>query len=246
MLRDAWRLSAGTLTALPWRAPLRVGRPEARWAMLLGPLAVLPLGVMVAALGLLGTQLRLPPAAVALLAVGCLALATRCLHWDGLADVADGLTASYDRERSLAVMKTGTSGPAGVVAIVLVVGLQVAGLTPLLTTTHGCLTAGVAVCLSRAALAVACARLVPSARPDGLGAVVVGTVPLTAVVVLWVVAAAVAFLVDGPRAAITTGIAFVLVALLVWRCVRRFGGATGDVLGAAVELCLAVLVVGFG
>ena len=44
---------------------------------------------------------------------------TGALHLDGLADLADGLTSGHDRERSLAVMRRGDTGPAGAAAIVL-------------------------------------------------------------------------------------------------------------------------------
>lgn len=243
-MRDAWRLAAGTLTALPWPAPRHVDRRVAGWAMLLGPVAVVPLGILVGAVGWLGQRASLPPLAVAVIAVAGLALGTRCLHWDGLADVADGLTASYDRERSLAVMRTGTSGPAGVVTVVLVALLQVAGLIPLLATDRGCLAAGLAVCVSRAALAVACVRPVPSARPDGLGATVARTVPVPAAVLWWVAGAAAlwAVLADW-RGAVAAAVALAVVVAVLWRAVHRLGGMTGDVLGACVELALAALLV---
>ena len=32
--------------------------------------------------------------------------------------------------------------------------------------------------------------------------------------------------------------------LLVWRCVRRLGGVTGDVMGAGIEIALTIMLVG--
>ena len=61
--------------------------------------------------------MTLPTLVTGVLAVAVLALGSRALHLDGLSDTVDGLTASYDRERSLAVMRTGTSGPAGTAAL---------------------------------------------------------------------------------------------------------------------------------
>lgn len=218
--------------------------------MLLAPLAVLPLGVLTAVVVLLGREIGLPPLATGLLAVGALALGTRVLHWDGLSDVADGLTASYDRERSLAVMRTGTSGPAGTLAVVLVVGLQAVGLGALSLTVDpvtGALLAGATVLVSRCALATACARPVPSARPEGLGATVAGTVPVWAAAVSWVAGGALlAGLLaaaggDPLRAVVGVVVAVAVVLVLLRRCTRRLGGVTGDVLGASVELSLAVL-----
>ena len=223
-MRDAWRLATGTLTALPVQPPTRVDRRTARTAMLLAPVAVLPLGALVALLLWLGGLASLPPLAVAFVAVGALAAGSRALHWDGLSDVADGLTASYDRERSLAVMKTGTSGPAGVTATVVVAGTQAAALTAYADSLALALLAGGLVCLSRCALWIACCTRVPAARPDGLGVTYTRTVPVPVAAL------------GGLLLSVTGGL---VVVALVRRATTRFGGVTGDVLGAAVELALA-------
>ena len=47
MLLDAWRLALGTLTAIPVAPPALVDRRRAGMAMVLAPLAVLPLAVAV-------------------------------------------------------------------------------------------------------------------------------------------------------------------------------------------------------
>ena len=217
----SWRLAVGTLTALPVGAVGAVDRRAARRAMLLAPLAVLPLGLLVVAVLAGGRALELPPLATGFLAVGALAAGSRALHWDGLSDTVDGLTASYDAERSLAVMRTGTSGPAGVLATVVVAGVQAASLGAL---TGDVLVAGVLVCLSRCALWIVCCTRVPAARPGGLGAGFTGTVPVPVAAL------------GGLLLSVTGGL---VVLLLVRRTVRRLGGVTGDVMGAAVELALA-------
>ena len=99
-----------------------------------------------------------------------LVLGTRAFHVDGLSDTADGLTASYDRERSLEVMHSGTSGPAGGVAVLLVLGVQARRSRSLSAVPAGPVLVGVLVCVSRCALVLTCVRGVPAARPDGLGA----------------------------------------------------------------------------
>lgn len=238
MLLDAWRLALGTLTALPVRPPRVVDPARARLAMVLAPVAVLPLGIAVVAVVLLGEELRVSPLVVALLAIGVVVLGNRGFHLDGLSDVADGLAASYDRERSLAVMKSGTSGPAGVVAVFLVLGLQVAGLAG-----TSAVLAGAAVCLSRAALVVCCLRFVPPARADGIGRSFTQTVPPVLALGVWLVVAVLLALAGGWRGALAAAVALLVVAVLVWRAVRRFGGVTGDVFGASVELALAAMLV---
>jgi adenosylcobinamide-GDP ribazoletransferase len=252
MLRDAWRLSIGTLTAVPVAPPAIVDRRRAGLAMVLAPVTVVPFGATVAIIGYAGARAGLPHLVVALVAIGALVLGNRAFHIDGLADTVDGFAASYGRERALAVMKTGTCGPAGVVAIVLVIGLQVAGLSSLFATPHHLradVLAGVAVCASRAALALCCTRGVPSARPGGLGDTYTQTVRLPVAAGIWGAAAVLLALLApgaglgwwrGPLAAVC-GVA--VVAVLIARAIRRLGGVTGDVFGAAVELALATLLV---
>lgn len=233
------RLAIGMLTALRVPAVTTVTPGVATGALLLAPLAVLPLGAVVAGVVWGGGELDLPPLAVALVALALLATGSRALHLDGLSDVADGLTSSYDRERSLAVMKSGTAGPAGAAALVLVLGAQaasLAGTEPWL--------AGAAVCASRAALWITCCTLVPPARPDGLGATFTRRVPYPVALAGWAALAVLASLVDPVRGSATVALAAVAVVCLTVHAVRRFGGVTGDVFGAAIEVALAVLLVG--
>lgn len=248
MFLDSWRLAVGTLTAIPVRPPSTVDRRRAAVAMVLAPLAVLPLGLAVAGVVLAGHWLGLPALVTALLAVGALILGNRAFHLDGLSDTVDGLAASYDRERSLQVMKSGTSGPAGVVAVVLVLGLQTAALATLVSPS-GAVLAGVAVCASRAALVLCCARGVPAARADGLGETYTQSVPRLAAALVWIAVAVVLALVGAwaglPwwRGVLAAGMAIAVVVAILTRTVRRFGGVTGDVFGASIELSLAALLV---
>jgi adenosylcobinamide-GDP ribazoletransferase len=224
--------------------------------MLLAPVAALPLALLAAAALLAGDLVGLPPVASAALAVGLLALGTRGLHLDGLADTADGLASSYDRERALSVMRSGDVGPAGVATTVLVLLVQVGCLAALASMSEGAgaarqgwpsaghlvVVAGVAVLLSRAVLPLACARGVPSARPSGLGATVAGSVARTAAAVPMIVVAGIGALLlawaglPWWRAPLAGLAAVVVTAAVVVRCTRRLGGITGDVLGACVEL----------
>ena len=246
ILRDAWLLATGTLTAVRVPPPSRVDRPVAGLAMVLAPVAVLPLGVTAAVLALLGDRLDVPPLATAYVVLLALALGTRAFHWDGLADTADGLTASYSPERSLEVMRTGPVGPAGVVAVVLVAGLQAAALASVVRHDHGWLALGLLVCASRSCLAIACVRGVPAARTEGLGATHIGSVPVVGAIASLVVAVVLVVLAGLALGAVWPVLVGLLLALaavvaLVLRCTRRLGGITGDVLGAAVEVSLAVL-----
>ena len=248
-VRDAWRLAVGTLTALPTAPPSAVTSATAAGAVALAPFALLPLGLGVVLVGVVGSALGLPPLVLGFLAVGLLALGTRVFHWDGLSDTADGLTASYDRERSLQVMKSGTSGPAGVMATVVVAGLQVAGFAALLPSYEGALVAGLVVCLSRLALTLTCRRGVPAARRDGLGQPMAEVVALDMALLGWLAAAAaltaltVVLGFEWWRAPLALALMALVVLALVRRTRQRFGGVTGDVFGAAIELSLATLLI---
>jgi adenosylcobinamide-GDP ribazoletransferase len=247
VLRDGWLLATGTLTAVRVPPPSRVDRAVAGTAMVLAPLAALPLAVAAGLVVWLADLVDLPALATAYVVLLALALGTRAFHWDGLADTADGLTASYSPERSLEVMRTGPVGPAGVVAVVLVSGLQAAGMAAVVRHEHAWWAVALLVCASRSALALSCVRGVPAARTDGLGATHIGAVPVIgAIATLLVAAAAAALAGHALGSAVPTLVGLlvmvaVVVALLV-RCVRRLGGITGDVLGAAVEVSFAVLV----
>jgi adenosylcobinamide-GDP ribazoletransferase len=240
-LADGLRMAVGTLTALPVRPPTRTDRDVARVAMLLAPLAGLVPGLAAAAVaaGALLAGASAPLASA--LAVGTAALATRGLHLDGLADTADGLTASYDRERALDVMRRGNVGPAGAGALVLVLTVQVTALAQAMDG-PGPVAVAVAAVIGRSALVLGCTSGVPAARSGGLGAAVAGSVPKAWSVVglLLVAAAGAAALAPwgapgvAAGAAATVGAAAAAAALLR-RAVARLGGITGDVLGAAVE-----------
>ena len=248
---DGLRLALGTLTTMPVPAPRSLTRPVAARAMLLAPVAAVPLALLTAAVLAAADAARLPSIAAGAVAVGSLALASRGLHLDGLADTADGLASSYDRERALTVMRSGDVGPAGAATTVVVLLVQVAclasvsaapsdgrGITRLATGVV------VAVLLSRCVLPLACGRGVPSARTSGLGATVAGSVPrAVAAVPLLLIAGcggmALAWAgLDWWRAPVAALAAVLVTSAVVVRCTRRLGGITGDVLGACVELSL--------
>ncbi|MER7070807.1 adenosylcobinamide-GDP ribazoletransferase [Terrabacter sp. NPDC000476] len=254
-MRDAWRLALGTFTALPVAMPSHVDRRVLGRAMLLAPLTTAPACLVWAALGAAAVHGWVPSGVAAVLAIIVTALLSRALHLDGLADLADGLTSGHDRERSLAVMRRGDTGPAGAAAMVLVLLLEAACLAGLFTTPAGTALAVVALVASRLACAVCTRDGIPPARDEGLGQGVASTVGrarlIGLVTLVAVLGAVVATWVDSGQTGWRTGVGAALVVLAAVagavatrrRAVRRLGGVTGDVIGAAIEVALSAAAV---
>ncbi|MDQ1653101.1 MAG: adenosylcobinamide-GDP ribazoletransferase [Cryptosporangiaceae bacterium] len=247
-LRDGLRLALTLLTVAPVRSG-RVDRATATVAMAAAPAVGLLIGALSGAVLVALTRIGMPALPSAVAAVALAAGLTRGLHLDGLADTVDGLGSYGGPERALAVMKQPDIGPFGVVAIVLALLGQTAALAAIAYRPAPQVILAVAVALGtgRLAAALACRRGVPAARPEGMGALVAGVVrPVT--VAAWAIGLGLAGAGAGSwpgAAAVALGLG--AAALLVRHTVRRFGGITGDVIGAAIELtstiCLVVLTI---
>jgi adenosylcobinamide-GDP ribazoletransferase len=244
------RLSLTTLTVLPLR-PGPVDRRTGAMAMVWAPAVGLALGAVLAAAARGLTGLGLAPLPAAAVLVVLLALLTRGLHLDGLADTFDALGSYAAADRALAIMKSPEAGPLGLSAIAAVLLVDAAALSALVAR-HGWLLIAAGVAVGRLGITLCCARPIRPARPDGLGALVAGTVPVAGCLAwaLGMIATGGIAGQLGPgsdrpwshwiRAALAVLLAAAVVLLLARQCVRRFGGITGDVLGAACELATAV------
>lgn len=235
--------SAALLTALP--VPARAAT-STRGVLPWAPLVGVVLGGLAAVVAEAGAR-AVSPLVGAVLAVAVLALLTRGLHLDGLADTADGLGPLRGRERALEVMRQSDIGPFGVATLVLTLLLQVACVAALLPQNGGWLALWAAVVAARLVMSRTGLPGVAVAAGSSLGRTVAGTVSaawLAAVATVTLLLAGLAALaVRGPaQAAVLVGAlaAGVLAAeVLHRRALRRLGGTTGDVMGAMGEVATA-------
>jgi adenosylcobinamide-GDP ribazoletransferase len=219
------RSALGFLTVVGGAAP-----PDHRAPAWFGPVGA-ALGLAVGGAWWVAGELW-PPLVAAVLALAVDAALTGMLHFDGLADSADGLLPPLDRGRRLEVMATPEIGAFGVMALALVVLARVAALGAL--EPDPLLVAGLWTA-SRAAMAVALAWLPYARAGGGAASEFRAGSPAPALAALAVGCVVVAWSFDGgwgPGVLVAaSGLAgFGAVVAFAW---RRLGGYTGDVLGAA-------------
>lgn len=244
------RLGAGAALAVsmfsvaPLRAP-RVDRDAAAVAIALVPVVGTLLGALVGALAWGLALLGAPATVIGLLAVGAGVAATRGLHADGLADLADGLGVHGPAEKRLAVMRDPGIGAFAVIWLVVVLGAQAGAVGDLAG--RGGLVAVVAPALAlglgRASFAWCARRGVPAASAEGLGSMVAGSQPWWCAPLWWVALVAAGTAVLGPPAVVAGVLAAVVAAAVAGHARRRLGGVSGDVFGAVGELATTTALV---
>jgi adenosylcobinamide-GDP ribazoletransferase len=249
---EEWWAALGETATFFTRLPFNTGAaPRFRLARRLPTLPVLGLGVGLAAgIDLVIAQwLGAGPILAAFVGLLTALVITGALHEDGLADTADALgPVGASVERRLEILRDSRIGAFGALALIFSVGARVAALAQLAARDAGLalLALAAAHVLSRAAIAWPMGALEP-ARDDGLGA---GTgqptthdVGITLAVgggisILMLIGVSPISALLAP--AVVFGIAWGMAALAR----ERFGGYTGDVLGATQQMAeIAALVV---
>jgi len=236
---DGLRRAFGFLTVYPLRAS-NTWTPETLGSsMVYYPLVGTCIGLALWGLAVLLSMLFPPPIVSVLLLAGSL-LITGGLHIDGLADLIDGLSGSYNREDALRIFKdphVGSMAVAGVVLVLLVKyaclnALSPAALRPALV---------LMTTLSRYAM-VQLACFSPYARPTGgLGEPFVRGIRPEHHIMALLLALCSVLLFSGLRG-VYIGVLIGLGTLGLQVYFRhRLGGITGDVLGATNELSEAVV-----
>jgi len=211
-------------------------------------------GLVGAGIGLVASiPLVLPgaaaPAIAGLLAVALLAVASGALHLDGLADTADALVA-HGPDRAERARRDPAIGAAGGVALVILLGLEVAAIAQLLVS-GGSGFAVLALVFAAAAGRAVAVGIAAGARSKvtrgGLAEGFVGTVAARDAVLAALAPAVVLVvaLVATRSAPLAAGLAggVAIGAVLAVGVVRARGSLDGDGLGAAVELAEAAVLV---
>jgi adenosylcobinamide-GDP ribazoletransferase len=185
-----------------------------------------------------------------------LAVFTGGLHMDGLSDTIDGLSAQGASERKLNAMRDPSAGPLGAASIVFVLLIKYLSIRSLEDLSYFGLfgTLVFMPLMGRWAIVVAMAAGRP-AQSDGLGRVYLGRLGMwrlagAAIVAALCITAVAALLRDyAPSGAywfLFLSVVLVSIAALVLNLAfnRRFGGQSGDTLGASCETAEMIFLLG--
>lgn len=236
------------LTILPVRGATAFDRVTGTRVMASVPFVGLVVGLLLAGLGWLAHLCGVPVLLAATLIVVSLELFNRFMHLDGLADVADGLGSYAPPDRAREILADPHAGLIGIASAVLVLLTLVASIASILS-------AGLAWLLvfipwvGRLQGSVACHRRFSPMRPDGFGALMVGTVATTTVAAWWlaisVTGVAISVFAEVPSAGIflpVSALGMVGVGVVLARhCSTRFGGLNGDTTGFVISVCTALM-----
>ena len=221
------------LTQFPVRLSADPDKEALGKSILFYPVVGLLIGLLLAALNWL--LIDTPPIVASVLILIGWVFITGGLHLDGLADSADAWVGGMgNRERTLAIMKDPNCGPAGVVAIVLLLLLKFVTLYTLLLADAWVIII-LATTLSRAILPLLFLTT-PYVRPNGLGSILAGQMPRRTSIVASVLTALLTPLILGINSLWI--LAAIVVIFLMFRHLiqSRIGGTTGDTAGALVEI----------
>jgi adenosylcobinamide-GDP ribazoletransferase len=182
----------------------------------------------------------LPHGVTAVLLTLVMALLTRGLHLDGLADLADGVGGGFTPERRLEIMKDSRIGTFGAAALILFLALKIVALH-VLVQEHQWHALFLAPMLSRLGMVLGAYRSIYARPEGGLGKSFCEQLSFPQMLA--------ALLITLAGMVLTSPILGALILLSLLACVgalrlasrRWLGGVTGDVLGAINEISEAVL-----
>ena len=233
------------LTILPMgQLPLSEEKELAR-SMVFFPLVGLVIGLLLA-LGYYLLSFLFSKSLVLWLTIGLLALLTRGLHLDGFADTMDGLGSGGTRKKILEVMRDSRIGAFGVISLILLIGAKYFTLDqiPIPSIPYTLILMTV---MGRNTMVLVCYRS-PYARSEGgLAKPFTENLGYREMALSLVSAFGIALLLMGLKGILVfLGICLFSLGYRFF-FIKKLGGVTGDILGAANELaellCLMLLII---
>jgi len=233
------------LTILPIGKGLPQGEKGLARSMAFFPLVGLVIGILLAlAYHLL--SFLMPHSIVLWLTIGFLAFLTGGLHLDGFADTIDGLASIGNREKILEVMRDSRIGAFGVIGLIFLIGAKYLVLDQI---SNSALPYSLILMTitGRSTMVLVCYRSPYARSSEGLGKPFTENLGSYETVVSTATALGIALLLMG-----LTGVSvFLGTSLFGLGCraffIKKLGGVTGDILGAANELaellCLLLLII---
>ena len=195
------------------------------------PLIGLALGALYWLSGILLKD-HLPPLVVGILLVALDAVATGALHFDGLADTADGFGGGKTRDDVLRIMRDHAIGSYGGLALAAVIALKGAAYAALLPHFEWTKAAVLTPALGRWSMLLLAATL-PYARP---GDSVIRAIDRRSMIIGTLLMAMTLAASRSPRAWIAAAGVLAVTIAFGYYCRHRIAGITGDTLGANLEL----------
>jgi len=229
------------LTRLPTPGLNNISQQDIGHSLAWYPLVGLIIGgILVGALELLSNA---PVSLQAALILSLWVLITGALHLDGLADSADAWLGGHgDKEKTLAIMKDPTSGPAAVVILILVLLTKYTAIEAIITNGDWLILL-FAPMLARGMMLLLF-QTTAYVRTGGLGEALahhhshlIGWMLIAALAIacVWVLA------LQGVIILVSSCVIFLFVRHMMK---KRLGGTTGDTAGALIEISEAVILLG--
>jgi adenosylcobinamide-GDP ribazoletransferase len=222
------------LTILPFGQGLPIEGKRLARSMAFFPLVGLVIGLILA-VGYFLLLFLLPKALVLWLTIGLLALLTRGLHLDGLADTMDGLASGGPKEKILEVMRDSRIGAFGVISLIFLIGGEYLALDQISNVSLPSSLILMAV-MGRNSMVLVCFRS-PYPRPgEGLAKPFTENLGYREMALSLAMALGIAFLAVGVKGILVfLGIGLFSLGYRFF-FIKKLGGVTGDVLGGADEL----------
>ncbi|MFQ5455749.1 MAG: adenosylcobinamide-GDP ribazoletransferase [Nitrospirota bacterium] len=181
-----------------------------------------------------------PSSIVDIISILILAVITRGIHLDGFADTIDGIVGGIDKRDALSIMRDGRIGPMAVIGLILLLGLKYLSLynLPVSLKLKGLLLMPMAGRWTMAALA-SVSRY--AREEEGLGRPFTDNAAMNEVITATIIIAVTGIFLFGLKSIFILMFLGLITFLMKLYFDRRFGGITGDILGAVNEINEAAL-----